>query len=87
LHFYLTKGIKTQSVLGVQWKVRICILNGNLLLGLCSTLCHHSVDYIINKFGEIKKKEWNDNKYKPIRKVNFMFGEGETLVFTYLPLS
>ena len=60
----MIKGIKTQGVLGQKWKMKINILNGNLLLGICSTLCLHSVDLIINKYGEIKKKEWNDNKYK-----------------------
>lgn len=29
---------------------------GNILLGFCSSLQVNSVDYIINKYGEVKKK-------------------------------
>lgn len=69
LHFYIIHKIKTQSIFGLQWKMRIVVLQGNLLLGICSSLCHHSIDFIINRLGEVKKKEWNENKYKHIRKV------------------
>ncbi|KAM3138223.1 hypothetical protein pb186bvf_009686 [Paramecium bursaria] len=87
LHFYVNHKIKTQSIQGVQWRIKIQTLQGNLLLGICSTLCHYSIDFIMNRLGETKKKEWNENKYKQLRKVNFTFGEGDTLSFQFMPLS
>jgi len=59
LHFYLTSSIKTESPVGFQWKININILKGNLLIGICSSLSTNSVDFVINRFGEIKKKESN----------------------------
>ncbi len=29
----------------------------------------------------MKRKEWNENKYKLLRKGNFTFSEGDTLTF------
>jgi hypothetical protein len=69
LHFYITYPIKTESVVGNEWKLSVKTLQGNLLIGVCSSLCTNSVDFVINKFGEIKKKECNENKYKLVRKV------------------
>lgn len=59
LHFYITYPIKTESLVGSEWKLHVKTLQGNLLIGVCSSLCPNSVDFVINKFGEIKKKEWN----------------------------
>ncbi|CAD8192062.1 unnamed protein product [Paramecium octaurelia] len=86
LHFYINHKIKTQAVQGIIWRMRIQTLKGNLLIGICSTLCHYSIDFIINKLGEIKRKEWNENKYKLLRKGNFTFSEGDTLTFQFMPL-
>lgn len=56
LHFYLTSSIKTESPVGFQWRINVSNLKGNLLIGICSSLCTNSVDFVINRFGEIKKK-------------------------------
>lgn len=69
LHFYITYPIKTEAFVGSEWRLNVKSLQGNLLIGVCSSLCTNSVDFVINKFGEIKKKEWNENKYKLVRKV------------------
>lgn len=74
LHFYLTSSIKTESPVGFQWRVKVRTLKGNLLIGICSSLSTNSVDFVINRFGEIKKKESNENKYKLIRKVQSAVG-------------
>lgn len=67
--------------------MKLNVLKGNLLIGICSTLCHYSIDFIINRLGEVKKKEWNENKYKHSRKANFSFGESDILSFQYMPLN
>jgi hypothetical protein len=36
--------------------------------------------------GEIKKKNWNQNKYSLLRKVPFTFSDGDVLKYSYLPL-
>ncbi len=85
LHFYITTPIRVHSLVGFEWKLRVVSLEGNLLLGLCSTLCPNSVDLIINKYGEVKRKEWNEHKYKFLRKEVFYFAEGDVLLFKYHP--
>ena len=83
LHFYITYPIKTEAVVGTEWKLHIKTLQGNLLIGVCSSLAQDSLDYVINKFGEIKKKESNESKYKLIRKTNLTFSEADTIIFKY----
>jgi len=39
-----------------MWKINMKTLKGNLLIGICSSLSTNSVDFVINRFGEIKKK-------------------------------
>lgn len=41
---------------------------GNILLGFCSNMGMYSLDFIINKYGEIKRKNVNESKYKYVRK-------------------
>jgi hypothetical protein len=36
--------------------MRIKRLKGNLLMGICSSLNSNSIDLVMNKYGEIKKK-------------------------------
>jgi hypothetical protein len=67
--------------------MKIQRLLGSLLLGICSTLTHNSLDIIINKIGEIKKKEENENKYRFIRKGEFLFGSDDVLVFNFTPFN
>lgn len=62
------------------------VLKGNLLIGICSSLFVNSVDFVINRFGEIKKKESSENKYKLIRKGSLTFSEGDILIFKYMAL-
>ena len=61
---------------------------GNILLGFCSSLQVNSVDYIINKYGEVKKKEMNVSKYKLVRKSEdgFSFSCGDVIRFKYMSL-
>lgn len=42
---------------------------------------------MVNRYGELKKKELNDNKYRQIRKVNFSFGEDDHILFQYMSIS
>lgn len=56
------------------------------MIGICSSLLISSVDFVINRFGEIKKKESAENKYKLIRKGNLTFSEGDVISFKYLAL-
>lgn len=56
LHFYLINPLRCNSPLSVGWRMRIYRLTGNLLIGFCSSMCTSSLDYVINKFGELKKK-------------------------------
>lgn len=53
------------------------------MIGVCSSLAPDSLDYVINKFGEIKKKESNEHKYKLIRKTNLTFSESDVICFKY----
>lgn len=61
---------------------------GNILLGFCSNMGIHSLDYIINKYGEIKRKNTNETKYKFVRKSEkgFCFNCGDVLRFRYYSL-
>ena len=69
-----------------EWKLIIKTLKGNLLIGICSSLSSTSIDYVINKYGEIKKKELDQNKYKLIRKCEINFSENDVISFSYIPI-
>jgi hypothetical protein len=60
------------------------VLKGNMLIGVCSSLETNSTDLIINRFGEIKKKEPDLDKYKLIRKSALTFQEGDIIGFKYI---
>lgn len=49
----------------------------------------YSLDFIINKYGEIKRKNVNESKYKYMRKSQeeFSFHCGDILRFRYYSLS
>lgn len=61
---------------------------GNILIGFCSSMSVNSLDYVINKYGDIKKKNNNDSKYKLVRKCDngFGFGCGDVVKFRYVSL-
>lgn len=59
---------------------------GNILLGFCSTMNISSLDYIVNKYGELKRKDTNECKYKIIRKNEFNFLQGDIIHCRYLSL-
>ncbi|CAD8077259.1 unnamed protein product [Paramecium sonneborni] len=84
LHFYVDYHFTT-GLEGYEWRTRLIRLRGNLLIGVCSSQLSNSVDFIVNRLGEVKKKEENDNRYHIIRKVNFTFGEGDVIRFQILP--
>ncbi|CAD8077982.1 unnamed protein product [Paramecium sonneborni] len=84
LHFYVDYHFTT-GLEGYEWRIRLIRLRGNLLIGICSSQLSNSVDFIVNRLGEVKKKEENDNRYHIIRKVNFTFGEGDVIRFQILP--
>ncbi len=48
----------------------------------------NSLDYVINKYGEIKKKNTHESKYKLVRKnyEGFCFGCGDVIKFRYVSL-
>jgi hypothetical protein len=58
---------------------------GNILIGFCSSITINSLDYAINKYGEIKRKNTNENKYKFICKNDggFLFSCGDIIRFKY----
>lgn len=59
-------------------------MNGSILLGFCSSTTVNSRDFIINKYGEVKRKELGESKYRIVRKVEgFGFGTGDVLRFRY----
>ena len=59
---------------------------GNILIGFCSNVNINSLDYIVNKYGELKRKDIHENKYKIIRKNEFSFSEGDVIRCRYMSL-
>jgi hypothetical protein len=61
-------------------------MNGNILIGFCSSITINSLDYAINKYGDLKRKNTNENKYKLINKNDggFIFNYGDVIKFKYL---
>lgn len=59
---------------------------GNILLGFCSNMHIHSLDYIVNKYGELKRKDIHESKYKIIRKNDFLFNQGDIIRCRYISL-
>lgn len=57
---------------------------GNILLGFCSNMNINSLDYIVNKYGELKRKDISHNKYKIVRKNDFGFSQGDILICSYI---
>jgi hypothetical protein len=84
LHFYISTPIHLNSIAAIEWYLTIEKLKGNLLLGFCSSIGGESLDLIVNKYGEVKKKDLGENKYKLIRKAeSFMFGAKDKIEFVY----
>lgn len=46
----------------------------------------NSLDYIVNKYGELKRKDVHDSKYKIVRKNDFSFSQGDIIRCRYLSL-
>lgn len=61
---------------------------GNILVGFCSSMSVNSLDYVINKYGEVKKKNNCESKYRLVRKglEGFGFACGDVLRFRYVGL-
>lgn len=59
---------------------------GNILIGFCSNMNIKSLDYIVNKYGELKRKDINESKYKIVRRNEFSFSEGDVIRCRYLSL-
>ena len=59
---------------------------GNILIGFCSNININSLDYIVNKYGELKRKDIHESKYKIVRKNDFSFAQGDTIRCRYLSL-
>jgi hypothetical protein len=70
----------------MKWSIKINKMMGNILLGFCSNMNIHSLDYIVNKYGELKRKDVHDTKYKIVRKNQFSFSQGDIIRFRYLSL-
>jgi hypothetical protein len=43
----------------MKWAIKINKMIGNILVGFCSSLGVNSLDYVITKYGDIKKKNYN----------------------------
>lgn len=41
----------------MKWTIKINKMMGNILLGFCSNMNINSLDYIVNKYGELKRKD------------------------------
>ncbi len=89
LHFYVLNPIYTDSIVSVKWAIKINKMIGNILVGFCSSLGVNSLDYVITKYGDIKKKNYNESRYRLVRKgeEGFCFGCGDVLKFKYVSLS
>lgn len=60
---------------------------GNILVGFCSSMGINSLDYVINKYGEIKRKALGETRYRLVRKAEgFGFACGDTIKFKYVGL-
>ena len=70
-----------------QWTIKINKMNGSILIGFCSCMHVNSIDYIINKYGELKRKDLNESKYRIIKKDQaFHFETGDIIKFQYKSL-
>ncbi len=86
LHFYILNPIYTDSFASIQWSIRINQMSGNILLGFCSNTNINSLDYIVNKYGELKRKDIRNSKYHIVRKNDFFFSQGDVIRCRYLSL-
>lgn len=68
LHFYIANPIHTNSFASIKWSIRVNKMMGNILIGFCSNMNINSLDYIVNKYGELKRKDIHESKYKIVRK-------------------
>ena len=59
---------------------------GNILLGFCSNMNINSLDYIVNKYGELKRKDIRESKYKIVRKNDFSFTQGDIIRCRFMSL-
>ena len=79
--------IYTDSIASIKWGIKITKMIGSILIGFCSSMNLNSLDFVINKYGEIKRKSPNENKYKLVRKSEeFLFGCGDIIKFKYASL-
>lgn len=88
LHFYVLHPIYTDSIASIKWSIKVNKMIGNILVGFCSSMSLNSLDYVINKYGEIKRKNTQESKYKLVRKNydGFCFGCGDVIKFRYVSL-
>lgn len=58
---------------------------GNILIGFCSSITINSLDYVINQYGDLKRKNNNQTKYKLVCKNDggFIFVCGDIIRFKY----
>lgn len=86
LHFYIHNPIYTDSFASIEWALRVNRMTGNVLLGFCSNMNINSLDYIVNKYGELKRKDVTHSKYKIVRKNDFTFAQGDLIRCRYISL-
>jgi len=86
LHFYIWNPIYTDSFASMKWTIKINKMMGNILLGFCSSMNINSLDYIVNKYGELKRKDIHESKYKIVRKNDFSFTQGDIIRCRYMSL-
>lgn len=79
LHFYIINPIFTDSFVSIQWSIHVKQMSGNILLGFCSNMNINSLDYIVNKYGELKRKDVHLSKYHIVRKNDFSFSQGDII--------
>ncbi len=78
--------IYTESIVSIKWGIKINKMIGNILLGFCSSMNVNSIDFVINKYGDLKKKNSTESKYKLIKKSDgaFSFSCGDIIKFRYV---
>ncbi|KAL4490864.1 hypothetical protein ABPG72_008600 [Tetrahymena utriculariae] len=86
LHFFLNRPFYVHSPVLQMFKIRIDKLQGNIIMGISDSQLQNSMDFMVNKQGDIKKKEKNENKYKQKdRAANFIIQEKNTILIKYIP--
>ncbi|EGR32475.1 traf-type zinc finger family protein, putative [Ichthyophthirius multifiliis] len=86
LHFFINKSFSVHSPIIYIWRLIIEKLQGNMLIGISDSQTQNSMDFIVNKGGDIKKKEKSENKYKQKEKSkDFVFQENDVIQIKYMP--